>query len=85
MDNRGFVFFLLFLLLGTSFFSNCHGYDALSSRQFDESYDNVGPKNVDIPEDKVTYEGAQIWRVVAQEKTEYLDYLRDKGGTLSLI
>ncbi|XP_033232029.1 uncharacterized protein LOC117183007 [Belonocnema kinseyi] len=44
------------------------------------SSDSVVIKAVDIPEESVTYEGSQVWRVLAQnEKAEYVSYLQEVG------
>lgn len=43
------------------------------------------PKLLDIPEETVTYEGAQVWKVLgADDKAEYLSYLQERGGAYYL-
>lgn len=40
-------------------------------------------KAVYIPEERVTYEGAQVWRVIANEdQEEFVDYLQETGGKI---
>ncbi|XP_015610145.1 carboxypeptidase B [Cephus cinctus] len=42
--------------------------------------DSVVVRAVEIPEERVTYEGAQVWRVVAtEEQTEFVEYLQETG------
>ena len=49
------------------------------------SSDSVVIKAVDIPEESVTYEGSQVWRVLAKdEKAEYVSYLQETGGLFFL-
>lgn len=44
--------------------------------------DSIVIKAVDIPEELVTYEGSQVWRVVegTEDKKEYVSYLQETGG-----
>lgn len=46
------------------------------------SSDSIVIKAVDIPEELVTYEGSQVWRVVegTEEKKQYVSYLQEIGG-----
>lgn len=47
-----------------------------------EPVDSVVVKAVEIPEEQVTYEGAQVWRVLAtDDKVDYVAYLQDTGGS----
>ncbi|XP_051158291.1 carboxypeptidase B-like [Leptopilina boulardi] len=43
--------------------------------------DSIVIKAVDIPEELVTYEGSQVWRVVegTEDKKEYVSYLQETG------
>lgn len=46
-----------------------------------DSSEAIVIKNVDIPEDRVTYEGAQVWRVAAtDEQYDFVSYLQETGG-----
>ena len=46
------------------------------------SSESVVVKAVDIPEEKVTYDGSQVWRVLAMDdKSQYVSYLQETGGT----
>ncbi|OXU22503.1 hypothetical protein TSAR_005494 [Trichomalopsis sarcophagae] len=46
----------------------------------DDDYVSPSFKDVEIPEARVTYEGAQVWRVQgADDYAEYLTYLQDRG------
>lgn len=49
--------------------------------------DSIVIKAVDIPEELVTYEGSQVWRVVegTEEKKEYVSYLQETGGLYFLF
>ena len=51
-----------------------------------EPVDTVIVKAVEIPEEKVTYEGAQLWRVLAEgEHAEFVSYLQDTGGMIFIL
>lgn len=51
-----------------------------------DSLDAVIIKAVEIPEEQVTYEGAQVWRVEAEDdKTEFVSYLQETGGKLEIF
>lgn len=50
------------------------------------SSDSVVIKAVDIPEESITYEGSQVWRVLADnEKAEYVSYLQEVGGLFLIL
>ncbi|XP_011494644.1 PREDICTED: carboxypeptidase B-like [Ceratosolen solmsi marchali] len=72
MDFSG----LFFLLMITNF---AHG-SVLERHKVDWDAGDALPKALDIPEETVTYEGAQLWRVLeADEKADYLSYLQERG------
>ncbi|XP_012289073.1 carboxypeptidase B [Orussus abietinus] len=51
-----------------------------------ELADAVVVKAADIPEEKITYEGAQVWRVSAgEDQTEFVSYLQETGEVATWI
>ena len=57
-------------------------YYAINDQYRDDISDTVSSRTADIPEEKVTYDGAQLWRVNNKDdKSQFLSYLQDKGGT----
>lgn len=57
--------------------------DAVPIIEGQEPVDSVIIKAVEIPEERVTYEGAQLWRVLAEgEHAEFVSYLQETGGKI---
>ncbi|KAK0162945.1 hypothetical protein PV327_006671 [Microctonus hyperodae] len=55
-------------------------YDSVPIESGADVIDAVVIKAVEIPEERVTYEGAQLWRVLADgEQSEFVSYLQDTG------
>ncbi|KAK0093767.1 hypothetical protein PV326_012716 [Microctonus aethiopoides] len=55
-------------------------YDFVPIESGADVIDAVVIKAVEIPEERVTYEGAQLWRVLADsEQSEFVSYLQDTG------
>ncbi|XP_012262450.2 carboxypeptidase B-like isoform X2 [Athalia rosae] len=51
-----------------------------------DATDAVVVRAVEIPEDRVTYEGAQVWRVVAtNDQYEFVSYLQDTGDVSTWV
>lgn len=58
-------------------------YDSVPIESGADIIDAVVIKAVEIPEERVTYEGAQLWRVLADgEQSEFVSYLQDTGGAI---
>ncbi|KAH0554274.1 hypothetical protein KQX54_009180 [Cotesia glomerata] len=54
--------------------------DAVPIEASSEVVDTVIVKAVEIPEERVTYEGSQLWRVLADnEQSDFVSYLQDTG------
>ncbi|XP_015522425.1 carboxypeptidase B [Neodiprion lecontei] len=69
---RGFYLLALIALQSVS--------SAVIKSPSDAPSDGVVLRSVGIPEERVTYEGSQVWRVSAtEEQFEYLSYLQDTG------
>ncbi|XP_034951289.1 carboxypeptidase B-like isoform X1 [Chelonus insularis] len=55
-------------------------FDALPIEAGVEISDAVVVKAVEIPEEKITYEGSQVWRVLAdREQADFVSYLQETG------
>lgn len=56
-------------------------FDSVPIEASSEVVDTVIVKAVEIPEERVTYEGSQLWRVLADnEQSDFVSYLQDTGG-----
>lgn len=56
-------------------------YDSVGIESSMDIVDAVVIKAVEIPEERVTYEGAQLWRVLADgEQADFVSYLQETGG-----
>ncbi|CAD6216800.1 GSCOCG00011364001-RA-CDS [Cotesia congregata] len=54
--------------------------DAVPIEASSEVVDTIIVKAVEIPEERVTYEGSQLWRVLADnEQSDFVSYLQDTG------
>jgi hypothetical protein len=74
MDFSGFLLVLMLAHLGRT--------SVLDRHAVDWDAEVALPKVLDIPEETVTYEGAQVWRVLeADDKADYLSYLQERGGS----
>lgn len=75
--SRGFFLLLLLAVIARASVLPSDWHD-------DEAFPEA--RSLGIPEETVTYEGAQVWRVRgADDKAEYLNYLQDRGGDVKAL
>lgn len=64
-------------------FTGLREFDGVPIEASSDVVDAVIVKAVEIPEEKVTYEGSQLWRVLADnEQADFVSFLQDTGGMI---